>query len=142
MTSALRSFLRYQVSELHPIDLAACVPCVADWSSASIPKGLPIEHVKRVLASAIGRVHRPTRTTRFLLLLHVLGCDRQVAAPHAGADFDWETGGITLPRQTVTDTLSFPTSRCRKAIAAYLKDGRTRSTNRCVFLLHKRGRRP
>src|SRR5437016_8587206 len=52
MTSALRSFLRYaRYQDFIRSDLAACVPCVADWSVASIPKGLPIEHVKRVLAS-------------------------------------------------------------------------------------------
>ncbi len=46
MTSALRSFLRYaRYQDFIRSDLAACVPCVADWSVASIPKGLPIEHV-------------------------------------------------------------------------------------------------
>jgi RNA polymerase sigma factor (sigma-70 family) len=44
MTSALRSFLRYaRYQDFIRSDLAACVPCVADWSVASIPKGLPIE---------------------------------------------------------------------------------------------------
>jgi site-specific recombinase XerC len=52
MTSALRLFLRYaRYQDFIRSDLAACVPCVADWSVASIPKGLPIAHVKRVLAS-------------------------------------------------------------------------------------------
>ena len=74
MTSALRSFLRYaRYQDFIRSDLAACVPCVADWSVASIPKGLPIEHVKRVLAScnrksAIGR-----RDYAILLLLARLG---------------------------------------------------------------------
>jgi integrase/recombinase XerD len=61
MTSALRSFLRYaRYQDLIQSNLAACVPCVADWAVASIPKALPLEHVNRVLAccnrkTAIGR---------------------------------------------------------------------------------------
>ena len=61
MTTAVRSFLKYaRYRDYIQADLAACVPCVADWSSASIPKSLPLKHVKEVLAScnrktAIGR---------------------------------------------------------------------------------------
>ena len=47
MTSALRSFLRYaRYQDFIRSDLAACVPCVADWSVASLPKGLSIEQVR------------------------------------------------------------------------------------------------
>lgn len=62
MTSALRAFLRYaQYQSLIPSNLAASVPSVADWSVASLPQGLPIKCVERVLArcnrkSVIGRV--------------------------------------------------------------------------------------
>jgi site-specific recombinase XerC len=73
MTSALRSFLGYaRYQDFIRSDLAACVPCVADWSVASIPKGLPIEHVKRVLASCNRKI-AIRRDYAILLLLARLG---------------------------------------------------------------------
>lgn len=96
MTSALRSFLRYaRYQDFIRSDLAACVPCVADWSVASIPKGLPIEHVKRVLAScnrksAIGR-----RDFAILLLLARLGLRAGEVVALTLEDFDWEAGRLT-----------------------------------------------
>jgi integrase/recombinase XerD len=53
MTTVLRSFLQYaRYHNYIRTDLAACVPCVADWSATSIPpKGLPFQDVKAVLAS-------------------------------------------------------------------------------------------
>jgi len=135
MTSALRSFLRYaRYQDFIRSDLAACVPCVADWSVASIPKGLPIEHVKRVLAScnrksAIGR-----RDYAILLLLARLGLRAGEVAALTLEDFDWETGRLTL-RGKGDRYAELPVpADVGKAIAAYLKHGRTRSTNRCVFL--------
>jgi len=89
MTSALRSFLRYaRYQDFIRSDLAACVPCVADWSVASIPKGLSIEQVNRVLAScnrknAIGR-----RDYAILLLLARLGLRAGEVAALRLEDFD------------------------------------------------------
>src|SRR5207253_8631852 len=97
MTSALRSFLRYaRYQDFIRSDLAACVPCVADWSVASIPEGLPIEHVKRVLAScnrksAIGR-----RDYAILLLLARLGLRAGEVAAITFEDLAWKTRRRTL----------------------------------------------
>ena len=101
---------------------------------ASIPKGLPLEHVKRVLAScnrksAIGR-----RDYAILLLLARLGLRAGEVVSLTLEDFDWETGRLTLRgKGDRYAELPVPTD-VGKAIAAYLKNGRTRSTNRCVFL--------
>jgi len=128
MTSALRSFLRYaRYQDFIRSDLAACVPCVADWSVASIPKGLPIEHVKRVLASC-------NRKSAILLLLARLGLRAGEVAALTLEDFDWESGRLTLRGKSDRYAELPVPADVGKAIAAYLKDGRTRSTNRCVFL--------
>jgi site-specific recombinase XerC len=96
MTSALRSFLRYaRYQDFIRSDLAACVPCVADWSVASIPKGLPIEHVKRVLASC-NRKSAIRRDYAILLLLARLGLRAGEVAALTLEDFDWKTGRLTL----------------------------------------------
>jgi site-specific recombinase XerD len=52
MTTALKSFLRFErySGEIH-LDLAACVPAVANWRLSSIPRALPPAQVELVLAS-------------------------------------------------------------------------------------------
>jgi site-specific recombinase XerD len=134
MTSALRSFLRYaRYQDFIRSDLAACVPCAADWSVASIPKGLSIEQVNRVLAScnrknAIGR-----RDYAILLLLARLGLRAGEVAALRLEDFDWEAGRLTVRGKGDRNAQPIPAD-VGQAIAAYLKDGRTRSSNRAVFL--------
>ena len=135
MTSALRSFLRYaRYQDFIRSDLAACVPCVADWSVASIPEGLPIEQVNRVLAgcnrkSAIGR-----RDYAILLLLARLGLRAGEVAALTLEDFDWESGRLTVRGKGNRNAQLPLPADVGKAIAAYLKNGRTRSTNRSLFL--------
>lgn len=135
MTSALRSFLRYaRYQNFIRSDLAASVPCVAAWSVAPIPKGLPVEHVKRVLVScnrksAIGR-----RDYAIVLLLARLGLRAGEVASLALEDIDWEAGRLTVRgKGDRSAQLPLPAD-VGKAIAAYLKDGRQRSMNRSVFL--------
>lgn len=122
MTSALRTFLRYaRYQDLIRADLAACVPCVADWSGASIPKGLPIVHVKRALAccdrrSAIGR-----RDYAILLLLARLGLRAGEVCSLQLQDIDWEVGSFTVRgKGNYSAELPLPKDGGR-AIAAYLK---------------------
>jgi len=121
------------VSGLHPIGSRGLRALRGRLALASIPKGLPIEHVKRVLAScnrksAIGR-----RDYAILLLLARLGLRAGEVAALTLEDFDWETGRLTL-RGKGDRYAELPVpADVGKAIAAYLKDGRTRSTNRCVL---------
>jgi len=52
MVTALRSFLRYLLySGAVKLDLAAAVPTVANWSMASIPRAISVEHARAALAS-------------------------------------------------------------------------------------------
>jgi len=135
MPSALRSFLRYaRYQDFIRSDLAACVPCVADWSVASIPKGLPIEHVKRVLDSCNRKTAIGRRDYAILLLLARPRLRAGQVAALTLEDFDWEAGRLTL-RGKGDRYAELPVpADVGKAIAAYLKDGGPRSTNRCVFL--------
>jgi integrase/recombinase XerD len=61
LTSALRSFLQYaRYRGDIALDLAAAVPAVANWSMTSIPRAIPAEQVRQLLASirrrtALGR---------------------------------------------------------------------------------------
>lgn len=135
MTSALRSFLRYaRYQDLIRSNLAACVPCVADWADASIPKGLPVEHVNKVLASCNQKSPTGRRDYAVLLLLARLGLRAAEVVSLTLEDIDWEVGQLTVRgKGDYSARLPLPADVGR-AIAAYLKQGRPRSPNRFLFL--------
>jgi integrase/recombinase XerD len=135
LTSALRSFLRYaRYQDFIQSDLAACVPCVANWSVASIPKGLPIGDLNRVLASCDRRSVIGRRDYAILLLLARLGLRAGEVVSLMLEDIDWEAGHLTV-RGKGNRIVQLPLpADVGKAVAAYLKDGRPRSTHRSVFL--------
>jgi integrase/recombinase XerD len=135
LTSALRSFLRYaRYQDFIQSDLAACVPCVANWSVASIPKGLPIGDLNRVLASCDRKSVIGRRDYAILLLLARLGLRAGEVASLMLEDIDWEAGHLTV-RGKGNRIVQLPLpADVGKAVAAYLKDGRPRSTHRSVFL--------
>ncbi len=136
MTAALRSFLRFaRYRGDITLDLAACVPAVATWSLSTIPRALPAAHVKQVLKhcnrqTAVGR-----RDYAILLLLARLGLRGGEVAGLNLEDIDWENGLFTVAgKGGHASQLPLPADVGR-AIAAYLKDGRSRlSCSRRVFL--------
>ena len=135
MTMVLRSFLQFaRYHNYIRTDLAACVPCVADLSATSIPKGLPFKDVKSVLAScnrqrAVGR-----RDHAILLLLARLGLRAGEVVSLTLEDIDWEHGYLTVRgKGNRSEQLPLPVD-VGKALAAYLRAGRPKSTRRHVFL--------
>src|SRR5215469_2757 len=135
MTSGLRTFLRYaQYQGLIRSNLAACVPCVACWSVASIPRGLSSEHVKRALACCDRRTGIGRRDYAILILLARLGLRAGEVCSLQLQDIDWDVGSLKVRgKGNYSAQLPLPTDVGR-AIAAYLKDGRQHSLNRSVFL--------
>lgn len=139
MTTALRSFLRFaQYRGDLKLNLASCVPSVASWSLATVPKSLPLPYVKRILAScprttAVGR-----RDYAMLLLLARLGLRGGEVAHLTLEDIDWENGCITVRGKLGrVDQLPLPDDVGR-AIAAYLKAGRPQNSgSRRLFLRTK-----
>ena len=79
--------------------------------------------------SAIGR-----RDYAILLLLARLGLRAGEVATLTLEDFDWEAGQLTVRGKGDRNTQLPIPADVGKAIAAYLKDGHTRSKNRSVFL--------
>jgi site-specific recombinase XerD len=139
MRSTVRSFLqfaRYRGDLV--LDLAAHVPPVAGWSLSALPKSLASGQVEQALAycprsTAIGR-----RDYAILLLLARLGLRAAEVTALTLEDIEWENGRITIRgKMNRLDQLPLPAD-VGKAIAAYLKRGRPRTSNsRCVFLLAK-----
>jgi integrase/recombinase XerD len=138
LTTGLRSFLHYtryrgDVAR----DLAVAVPAVANWSITSIPRAIPAEAVRQLLASINRRTAMGRRDYAILLLLARLGLRASEVAGLELDDLDWEGGQITVRgKRAVRAALPLPAD-VGAAIAAYLRHGRPRSTSRRVFLRAK-----
>src|SRR5436309_3547117 len=131
LTTALRSFLHYaRYRGDIACDLAAAVPTVANWSMTSIPRAIPVEAVRQLLAS----IDRDTATGRrdyaILLLLARLGLRAGEVARLELGDIDWNSGSLSVQgKGGQRSTLPLPTD-VGAAIAAYLRHGRPPSSSR------------
>ena len=135
LTSALRSFLQYaRYRGETQLDLAAVVPCVANWSMPSIPRGIAPDQVHRLLnhidrSTAVGR-----RDYAILLLLARLGLRSREVAFLELEDIDWKGGCLSVHGKSGRRTQLPLPKDVGDAIVAYLQHGRPSSTSRRVFL--------
>ena len=134
MGSALRSFLRFLLQRGDiTADLATCVPTVASWRLATLPKYLSAPEVGRVLKScnrstAVGR-----RDYAMLLLFARLGLRAGEVVALELDDIDWRAGELVVRgKGGVHDRLPLMQD-VGEALAASLRD-RPRTSSRCVFL--------
>lgn len=132
---ALRVFLRW----LHQCgdtqrNLAGCVPAVAEWRLASVPKALPSEQVECLLqccnrATPVGR-----RDYAILLLLARLGLRAGEVVAMELDDVDWEGGELIVRgKGSREERLPLP-SAVGAALAAYLRYGRPGCSIRRLFV--------
>ena len=90
LTTVLRSFLNYaRYRGDITNDLAAAVPCVAVWSMTSIPKAIPADAVRQLLASIDRRTPAGRRDYAILLLLARLGLRSSEIVLLELDDIDW-----------------------------------------------------
>ena len=138
LTTALRSFLRYaRYLGKTKLDLAAAVPAVADWSMSSIPRAIPAEQVRELLASIDRRTAMGCRDYAILLLLARLGLRSGEVASLELDNIDWNAGQLTVRGKSgQRSELPLP-AEVGEAIAAYLRRGRPQTTSRRVFLRAK-----
>jgi len=116
------------------LDLAAAVPAVAHWSMSSIPRAIPAESVRQLLASINRQTARGRRDYAILLLLARLGLRASEVAFLELDDLDWEAGQVTVRgKRGARAALPLPAD-VGAAIAAYLRHGRPRSPSRRVFV--------
>ena len=138
LTSALRSFLRYaRYRGEVTLDLAAAVPVVANWSMPAIPRAIGADQVHQLLTSIERRTATGRRDYAIVLLLARLGLRSGEVAFLELDDIAWDAGQVSVRGKGGHRTaLPLPTE-VGKAIAAYLRHGRPRSTSRRVFLRSK-----
>ncbi|OGO08073.1 MAG: integrase [Chloroflexi bacterium RBG_13_60_13] len=135
LTTALRSFLNYaRYRGEITSDLAAAVPCVANWSMTSIPRGIPADAVRQLLASIDRRTPGGRRDYAILLLLARLGLRASEVVRLQLDDIDWVAGQVSVRGKGGQRTALPLSAEVGAAIAAYLRHGRPPSTSRRVFL--------
>jgi len=135
MTTALRSFLQYGryrgdiVADLH-----TCVPTVANWSMAGIPKTISSSQVQSLLAGCDRQSVAGCRDYAMLLLISRLGLRAGEVVDLMLDDLDWNEGAISIrgPAQRV-DRLPLP-SDVGAALVDYLRHGRPACSVRNVFI--------
>ena len=138
LTTALRSFLRYARyrGDIAP-DLASAVPTVANWSMTAIPRAIPADAVRQLLASINQRTPMGSRNYAILLLLARLGLRASEVVRLEIEDINWNGGYVNVQgKGGQRSALPLPTD-VGAAIAAYLQQGRPRSSSRRVFLRAK-----
>jgi site-specific recombinase XerD len=142
MVSALRSFFRYlRYRGDIAIDLAACVPPIANWQFSSLPRFLQSHQIQQVLSQCDRRTARGRRDYAILLLLARLGLRACEIVSLTLDDIHWQTGEITIKgKGKRTAQLPLPPDVGR-AIADYLKKDRPACSARHVFIRMRAPRR-
>ena len=138
MVTALRSFFRFLFREAKiQVDLAACVPTVADWRLSSVPKYLTEEEIQRLLDACDRSTSTGRRDYAVLLLLARLGLRAGEVVALEIDDIDWRSGEMMVRgKGLIHDRLPLLTEP-GEALAAYLRADRPRSLTRRVFVRMK-----
>lgn len=134
--TSLRSFLRFaRFHDYIQTDLAAVVPSVAGWSLASIPRAMPADDVRRLLAeSRTWRTPIGRRNHAILLLLARLGLRAREIIRLELDDIDWAQGWLKVHGKGREERpLPLPHD-VGEALVAYLKNGRPECDCRKMFL--------
>jgi len=135
LVTALRAFLRH----LHrtgsiSIDLAACVPSVANWSFATLPKGLLPGQVEQILDHCDHGNPKGRRDYAILLLLARLGLRAGEVVALTLDDINWEEGYLTVRSKGGRWTKLPIPNDVGKAMSDYLANGRPSCKERHVFI--------
>jgi integrase/recombinase XerD len=139
VATAMRSFLRYaQYRGEVATALAAAVPTAAAWTTTpAVPKAISPEHARRAIDSCDLNTAVGLRDRTVLLLLARLGLRAHEIIALQLEDCDWESGHLRLRSKNRREQLLPMPPDVGAAIAAYLQQGRPRSTDRHLFLLSR-----
>jgi site-specific recombinase XerD len=142
LVTALRAFLRHlQHTGKISIDLAACVPTVANWSFSTLPKCLLPGQVEQILDHCEHGTSKGRRDYAILLLLARLGLRAGEVVALTLDDIDWEEGHLTVRSKGGRWTRLPIPADVGKAISDYLTNGRPSCTDRHVFVREHAPRR-
>lgn len=138
VVASLRGYFRYRASLGDLVHgLVGAVSYPANWSLSSLPTTLTAEEVEQLVGS-FGQPGRSMRRADAIVRCALdLGLRSGEVARLGLNDIDWRAGTITLRRTKGRreDVLPLPVAT-GKAIAAYLKNERPKTSNRAVFVRH------
>jgi Site-specific recombinase XerD len=134
LVCGLRSLLRFlYVSGRVSVALWSAVPAVAGWRGAALPRGLPPGQVSRLLTSCDRRRDVGRRDFAILMVLARLGLRAGEVAALGLDDINWRAGELIIRgKGRRRERLPLPAD-VGAAVAAYLRRGRPRSEDRCLF---------
>ena len=135
MTTALRSFLQYGRYRGEIVaDLHSCVPTVANWSLAGIPRTISPAQVQSLLGGCNRQGATGRRDYAMLLLISRLGLRASEVVDLTLDDLDWTEAAIRIrgPAQRA-DRLPLPAD-VGAALVDYLRHGRPDCDSRNVFI--------
>jgi len=136
--SALRSFFRFLLfSGDINVDLASCVPTVANHQPSELPKYLHPKDVNRLLLGCNRTRAAGIRDYAILLLMARLGLRAGELLTLTLDDIKWEEGTIVIHGKSGQDeTLPIPKD-VGSAIVKYLKKSRPKCSTRRLFVRTK-----
>lgn len=135
MVSAMRTFLRYLRHRGDiTIDLAACVPPIANWQFSTLPKFLQPEQVQQVLNQCNRQTAKGRRNFAILMLLARLGLRACEIVSLTLDDIHWQAGQISIQGKANQSAMLPLPPDVGRAIAAYLKNDRPACSTRQVFI--------
>ncbi len=138
MVSSLRSFFRFLLLRGSiAVDLASCVPAVANRKHNRIPQSLSSQELEHLLEHSKGKTALELRNYALLLLLARLGLRASEIVSLTLDDIDWEHGEIVVRGKGASQT-RFPLPvDVGEALVAYLKKGRPSYSTRRIFICSK-----
>jgi site-specific recombinase XerD len=133
--TGLRAFLRYLCFRGHiDCDLSKCVPRIAHWRLATLPKSLSAEQIDRMLLGCRRDTGGGRRDYAVLLLLSRLGLRAEELRRLTLDDIHWQRGELTVRgKGRGPEPMPLPQD-VGEALAAYLTHGRPASSSRSVFV--------
>ncbi|MCM2442534.1 tyrosine-type recombinase/integrase [Agrobacterium vitis] len=143
LSTHLRGFFQYLFAQgLTTANLSLCVPRVHKPWGERLPRYLSPDEVEAVLASVATNPRRGARDYAMLLLMARLG----IRAPEVMAiqldDIDWRAGELLVRGKGQRhDRLPIPPD-VGQAISRYLREERTSTTTRTLFVSHRAPNRP
>lgn len=135
MVPALRSFfnflrLRGDIST----DFYGCIPPIANWRLANLPKFMEPNDVKRLLKACDRKTTKGRRDYALLLLIARLGLRACEVVVLTLDDINWQAGEITIHGKGKRLSC-FPLPQdVGEALADYLRNGRPACSSRRVFI--------
>lgn len=135
-TAALRSFLRFLVSEgaLFP-GVEVVVPRIRSRSRGALPQHLTEGEIKQVLADCADGTAKGKLNCAVVVLLSRLGLRAQEVAGLQLSDVDWANGSILIQSGKTRCERRLPlVPDVAKALLSYLKDGRPKTSVSFVFV--------